>query len=42
MKTVEWDILNPDQLINLESNTRGEQALFNLGLRKRGEQALII
>ena len=40
LKTLEWDILNPDRLINLEIKTRGK-ALFNLEIKKRVDQALI-
>ena len=35
LKTLEWDIINPDSLINLEIKTRGEQALFNLEIKKK-------
>ena len=35
LKTLEWNILNPDRLINLEINKRGEQALRNLEIKKK-------
>ena len=36
LKTLEWDILNPDRLINLEKLiTWGAQALFNLEIKKK-------
>ena len=35
LKTLEWDILNPDQLINLRIITREERALFNLDIKKK-------
>ena len=35
LKTLEWDILNPDQLINLEN----QHLIWRL--RKRGDQAAI-
>ena len=35
LKTLEWDILNPDRLIIWRLITRGEQALFNLEIKKK-------
>ena len=40
LKTLEWDILNPDRLINLEIKTRGEQALFNLEIKKKSGSSI--
>ena len=34
-KTLEWNILNPDQLITLEINNRRKQALFHLEIKKK-------
>ena len=35
-ENLEWDILNPDRLINpWRLITRGEQALFNLEIKKK-------
>ena len=33
--TLEWDILNPDRIINLWLKMRGEQAIFNLEIQKK-------
>ena len=44
LKTLEWNILNPDRLINLEiirRLTRGEQALFNLEIKKKSGSSII-
>jgi len=35
LKTLEWNILNPNLLINLEINNKGDQALFNLKIKKK-------
>ena len=35
LKTLEWDILNPDRIINLEIKMREEQAIFNLEIKKK-------
>ena len=35
LKTLEWNILNPNLLINLEINNKGDQALFNLEIKKK-------
>ena len=41
LKTLEWDILNLDLLINLEiNNKRGEQALFNLEIKKKRRSSI--
>ena len=40
LKTLEWDILNSDRLINLEINNRGEQALFNLEIKKKSGSSI--
>jgi len=32
---LEWDILNPDRLINLEINNNEVEALFNLEIKKK-------
>ena len=40
LKTLEWDIINPDSLINLEIKTRGEQALFNLEIKKKSGSSI--
>ena len=41
LKTLEWDILNPDRLINLEIKIRGEQALFNLEIKKKKRASIL-
>ena len=42
LKTFEWNILNPDRLINLEIKTKGENKHYLISrLRKRVDQALI-
>ena len=40
LRTLEWDILNPDQLINLEKKEENKHYLI-WRLRKRLDQALI-
>ena len=40
LKTLEWDILNPDRLINLEIIIRGEQALFNLEIKNKSGSSI--
>jgi len=36
LKTLEWDILNPDRIINIwRLKMRGEQAIFNLEIKKK-------
>ena len=35
LKTIEWDIPNPDRLINLEINNSRRKALFNLEIKKK-------
>ena len=35
LKTLEWDILNPDRIINLEIKMREEQAIFILEIKKK-------
>ena len=36
LKTLEWDILNPDRIINLEiKNERRTSAIFNLEIKKK-------
>ena len=34
LKTLEWDILNPDRLINLEINNK-RRTIFNLDIKKK-------
>ena len=40
MGTFEWDILNPDRIINLEIKMSGEQAIFNLQIKKKSGLSL--
>ena len=41
LKTLEWDILNPDQLTNLEiNNKRMTIVLFNLDIKKKGGSSI--
>ena len=41
LKTLAWDVLNPDRSINLEIIiTRGEQALFNLEIKKNSGSSI--
>ena len=43
LKTLEWDILNPDLFINLEiNNKRRTSIIFNLGIKKKVDEALIL
>jgi len=42
LKTLEWDILNPDRLINLEINNKRRTSIINLEIITRGEQELLI
>ena len=40
LKTLEWDILNPDQLINLEINNKRIKASFNLEIKKKSGSSI--
>ena len=42
LKTLEWDILNPDRLIDLEINNKENKHNLIWRLRKRVYQALIL
>ena len=40
LKTLEWDILNPDRIIIWRLKIRGEQAIFNLEIKKKSGLSL--
>ena len=40
LKTLEWDILNPDRLINLEINNKRRTSIINLEIKKKSGSSL--